>query len=31
MEFKQWEGFKKGNWQNEIDVRSFIRRKLHTL
>ena len=21
---KQWEGFKPGNWQNEIDVRSFI-------
>ena len=24
MEFKQWENFKKGDWQNEIDVRSFI-------
>ena len=24
MEFKQWENFKKGNWQSEIDVRSFI-------
>ncbi len=24
MEFKQWENFKKGDWQSEIDVRSFI-------
>lgn len=24
MKFKQWEGFKKGDWQKEIDVRSFI-------
>lgn len=24
MNFKQWEGFKKGDWQKEIDVRSFI-------
>lgn len=24
MEFKEWEGFKKGKWKNEIDVRSFI-------
>ena len=24
MEFKQWEGFKKGGWQKRIDVRDFI-------
>lgn len=24
MEFKQWEGFKKGDWKKEIDVRNFI-------
>lgn len=24
MKFKQWEGFKKGNWEDEIDVREFI-------
>ena len=24
MEFKEWEGFKKGKWKEEIDVRSFI-------
>ncbi len=24
MEFKQWDGFKKGEWQKEIDVRGFI-------
>lgn len=24
MKFKQWEGFQKGDWQKEIDVRSFI-------
>ncbi len=24
MNFKQWEGFKKGTWQSYIDVRSFI-------
>lgn len=24
MEFKQWNGFKKGEWQEEIDVRNFI-------
>ncbi len=24
MEFNQWKNFKKGDWQNEIDVRSFI-------
>lgn len=24
MEFKQWKGFNKGNWKNEIDVRNFI-------
>lgn len=31
MKFKEWEGFKKGNWQNEIDVRDFIREKLYTI
>ncbi len=24
MNFKQWEGFEKGDWQKEIDVRDFI-------
>ena len=24
MNFKQWEGFEKGDWQNDIDVRNFI-------
>ncbi|SKA75017.1 formate C-acetyltransferase [Clostridium sp. USBA 49] len=24
--FKQWEGFKEGNWMNEIDVRDFIQK-----
>jgi len=24
MKFEQWEGFKNGNWEKEIDVRSFI-------
>ena len=24
--FKEWEGFKVGSWQNEIDVRSFIQK-----
>lgn len=24
MEFMQWEGFKRGNWNNEIDVSNFI-------
>ena len=24
--FKEWEGFKSGNWQDEIDVRSFIQK-----
>ena len=24
MEFKEWEGFKKGKWKEEIDVRDFI-------
>ena len=24
MEFKQWEGFSSGRWQNEINVRDFI-------
>ena len=26
MEFKQWEGFKPGNWHEEIDVRNFIQK-----
>ena len=24
--FQQWEGFKEGNWQKEIDVRNFIQK-----
>ena len=24
--FKQWEGFKEGNWKEEIDVRDFIQK-----
>ena len=24
MKFKQWEGFEKGDWQQEINVRDFI-------
>ena len=26
MEFKQWNGFKPGNWKEEIDVRNFIQK-----
>ena len=26
MDFKQWEGFEKGEWTKEIDVRDFIQR-----
>ena len=26
MDFKQWEGFNKGEWTSEIDVRDFIQR-----
>ena len=26
MEFKEWEGFKSGTWQKEINVRSFIQK-----
>ena len=26
MEFKQWEGFKKGDWKSEINVRDFIQK-----
>ena len=26
MEFKQWNGFKKGDWQSEINVRDFIQK-----
>ena len=25
MDFKQWEGFNSGSWENEINVRDFIR------
>lgn len=31
MEFKEWEGFRKGKWKEEIDVRSFIRGELYTI
>ena len=24
--FQQWEGFKEGNWQKEIEVRNFIQK-----
>ena len=26
MKFEQWDGFEKGDWQNEINVRDFIQR-----
>ena len=26
MKFEQWTGFKKGDWQNEINVRDFIQK-----
>ena len=26
MEFKQWEGFNKGNWTETVDVREFIQK-----
>ena len=26
MQFEQWNGFNAGNWQREIDVRSFIQK-----
>ena len=26
MKFEQWNGFKKGTWQEEIDVRDFIQK-----
>ena len=26
MKFDEWQGFEKGNWQNEIDVRNFIQK-----
>lgn len=26
MNFKQWNNFKKGNWQTEINVRDFIQK-----
>ena len=31
MKFKEWNDFKSGDWQNEIDVRDFIREKLYTI
>ena len=37
MNFKQWEDFEKGDWQQEINVRDFIQKnythskKLHTI
>ena len=29
MDFKQWEGFEKGEWTKEIDVRNFIQKIIH--
>lgn len=26
MKFEQWDGFEKGDWQSEINVRDFIQR-----
>ena len=26
MNFEQWKGFQKGDWQSEINVRDFIQR-----
>ena len=26
MQYTQWDGFRAGNWQREIDVRSFIQK-----
>ena len=26
MEFKEWEGFEKGEWKRQIDVRNFIQK-----
>ena len=26
MDFKQWDGFEKGEWTKEIDVRNFIQK-----
>ena len=26
MQYKQWDGFRAGNWQREIDVRNFIQK-----
>ena len=32
MEFKQWENFKCGDWQSEINnCKRFYSKKLHTL
>ena len=28
MDYLAWEGFKKGNWMNEINVRDFIQTNL---
>ena len=30
MKFKQWDNFKKGDWQHEINVRDFIQRNYTT-
>ena len=29
MKFDQWEGFEKGDWESEINVRDFIQKNLH--
>ena len=26
MQYTEWNGFREGNWQREIDVRSFIQK-----
>ena len=31
MKFDQWNDFKKGLWQDEINVRDFIQKKLYSL
>ncbi len=31
MEFKQWENFKCGDWQSEINVRDFIQKITHLM
>ena len=27
MDFEQWNGFEKGEWKRQIDVRNFIQKK----